>query len=73
MPYGDGFGAPGGAGKGWGQGPRGRRQGRQGGLSAGPGGQCICPRCGKALPHQQGTPCYQVVCPDCELPMMRER
>jgi hypothetical protein len=72
MPYGDGSGPPGGAGKGRGQG-RGQGQGRQGGFAAGPGGRCVCPRCGKTLPHRPGTPCYQAVCPDCGIPMIRER
>jgi hypothetical protein len=74
MPYGDGSGPPGGAGKRRGQGQGGRQgQGRRGGFTAGPGGHCVCPRCGKSLPHERGRPCYQAVCPDCGIPMARER
>ena len=39
---------------------------------AGPGGNCICPQCGKKAPHQQGNPCYSTICPQCGSKMMRE-
>jgi len=59
-------------GMGAGQG-RGGGRGRMGGFGAGPGGNCVCPKCGKKVPHQQGAPCYQVRCPNCGTPMTRQR
>lgn len=61
MPRGDGTGPPGGGGR-----------GRMGGFARGPGGDCICPRCGKRKPHQRGVPCSQHKCPDCGATMTRE-
>jgi hypothetical protein len=51
---------------------RGRGSGR-GRNRGGPGGQCVCPKCGKTVAHVQGTPCIQTNCPDCGTPMTRER
>lgn len=62
--------------KGFGQGPgagmgRGGR-GRMGGPpGAGPGGSCVCPKCGEKVPHGQGRPCNQATCPKCGTPMTR--
>lgn len=39
---------------------------------AGPGGNCLCPNCGKRLPHVAAQPCSQVICPQCGAKMMRE-
>lgn len=39
--------------------------------SSGPGGECICPICGKALPHRRGNPCSRNVCPKCGVAMIR--
>lgn len=41
-------------------------------LRMGSGGYCVCPKCGKKLPHERGTPCMQVSCPDCGATMVRE-
>lgn len=64
MPRGDGTGPP------YGQGQRG---GRMGGsrAGAGPGGNCVCHNCGETVPHQQGKPCYEMICPKCNAKMMR--
>jgi hypothetical protein len=76
MPRGDGTG-PRGQGpvgnRGMGRG-RGRGQGRMGGNrpGAGPGGSCVCPSCGKRVPHQPGVPCYSVSCPQCGAKMARQ-
>ena len=53
-----------------GRGPGGGR-GRMGGKGLGPGGECVCPKCGTRAPHQQGIPCYQQLCPQCNAPMTR--
>ncbi len=80
MPRGDGTGPSGagagtgrgmgGGGMGMGQG-RGTGRGRMGGFAMGPGGNCVCPSCGKSVPHQQGVPCTQVKCPACGAAMSR--
>jgi hypothetical protein len=63
MPRGDGTGPPRGGGRG---------RGRRGGPSAaGPGGQCICPKCGHKVPHVVGRPCNQQTCPKCGTAMTR--
>ena len=48
--------------------------GRMGGdrPGSGPGGNCICPSCGKTIAHQRGLPCNQVVCPDCSAKMTKQ-
>jgi len=71
MPRGDGTGPTGkGPGTGRGQG-RGGGRGRMGGSGLGPGGNCVCPKCGKTVTHKLGVPCYQVNCPDCGTAMVR--
>lgn len=47
-------------------------RGRMGGFAAGPGGQCVCPKCGARATHQIGVPCYQQKCPKCGSKMGRE-
>ncbi len=48
-----------------------------GGLSrdkaaGGPGGFCVCPKCGSRKEHERGIPCSQVFCPACQSSMTRE-
>lgn len=70
MPRGDGTGSMGqGSGRG-GQAAGGR--GRGGDFAAGPGGNCVCPKCGEKEPHQVGIPCYEKKCPKCGTEMIRE-
>jgi len=71
MPRGDGTGPMGGGG-GRGLG-RGGGRGRMGGFGMGPAGYCVCPNCGKRVPHQRGVPCYQMKCPGCGTTMTRQR
>ena len=58
--------------------PRGRGRGlggrgRMGGpLAAGPGGFCVCPKCGYREPQIIGQPCMNKKCPKCKTLMKRE-
>jgi len=73
MPF--GFGVGGGRGnRRRGRGSRGgggwRRFGSRG--PAGPPETCICPHCGKIVPHKRGLPCFQTTCPGCGTSMTRQ-
>lgn len=63
MPRGDGTGPRG-------EGP-GTGRGRRGGGASGIGGLCVCPKCGKKIPHKRAAPCYQMLCPECGTKMIR--
>lgn len=68
-------GQAGGGGAGRGMGGPGQGGGGQGGGNkpgSGPGGNCICPKCGKKVPHIAGQRCFDQVCPDCGTQMIRE-
>jgi hypothetical protein len=60
-----------GQGGGFGQGQRGGR-GSGNKPSSGPGGNCICPKCGKIVPHVAGQRCIDQICPECGTKMIRE-
>lgn len=51
-------------------GGRGRAGGNKPG--AGPGGNCVCPKCGHKLPHVIGQRCIDIACPKCGTKMIRE-
>jgi len=38
----------------------------------GPGGTCLCLKCGARVPHRPGTPCLETKCPSCGRAMVRE-
>jgi len=59
-----------GIGKGKGE-PAGGR-GRNKGGAYGPGGFCICAKCGHKIPHRQGLKCTEIKCPECGHTMVRE-
>lgn len=76
MPRGNGTGPPWGSGPGTGRGSGGGESARAGRMrgtrpGAGPGGYCVCPSCGAKVPHQVGTPCYNISCPKCGTKMVR--
>ena len=41
-------------------------------VGAGPAGVCICLRCKREVKHATGTPCSEMKCPDCGIPMARK-
>jgi uncharacterized paraquat-inducible protein A len=48
-------------------------KGQNGGpYAAGPGGNCICPKCGYTEPHTAGVPCSQKQCPKCQTQLTRQ-
>ncbi len=51
---------------------KGGGKGRNKGGSFGPGGYCICAKCGMKIPHEQGVKCTSVKCPECNKPLIRE-
>jgi len=38
----------------------------------GPGGYCVCPKCGYKIPHERGVPCSTLYCPKDSTPLQRE-
>jgi hypothetical protein len=38
---------------------------------SGPGGNCVCPKCGHTLPHVAGKRCLDQTCPECGTKMIR--
>jgi len=68
MPKGDGTGPFSGGGRGSGGGGRGRMGGP---FAAGPGGNCVCPKCNHTVSHTPGQPCNQKACPQCGTMMTR--
>ncbi|MBN1793238.1 DUF134 domain-containing protein [Candidatus Woesearchaeota archaeon] len=48
---------------------RGRMRGP---LAGGPGGACVCPKCGNEQPHIRGVPCNQMKCAKCNSVMARK-
>lgn len=35
-------------------------------------GECLCPVCGRSIPHPAGVPCSSLKCPDCATSMVRK-
>ena len=38
----------------------------------GPGGDCVCPKCGYRIKHQGGVPCSSLQCPSCKINLERK-
>lgn len=38
----------------------------------GPGGKCVCSKCGYMLEHKKGNPCAKLSCPNCNKPLTRK-
>ena len=52
---------------------KGKGKGRMGGrFAAGPGGNCICPKCNYKTPQTRGVPCRSKKRPKCGTLMIRE-
>jgi len=52
-------------------GRRGGRGGFPGGTGQGPGGKCVCPKCGATSSHTIASPCNVRKCPKCGTTMTR--
>ena len=48
---------------------RGEAEGAKGG---GPGGYCVCQKCGYKMIHERGIPCSTLECPKCKINLTRE-
>jgi uncharacterized protein len=40
-------------------------RGMGGGTAMGPGGECVCPKCGYTESHGRGEQCFKKICPKC--------
>jgi hypothetical protein len=69
---GGGAGQGGGRGRGSGAGQGGGGRGGGNKPGSGPGGNCVCPQCGKKVPHVVGQRCIDRPCPECGTRMIRE-
>ena len=60
-------------GRGFGWQRRGRFRGEiETAKGGGPGGYCICPKCGYKITHERGVPCSTLECPKCKINLVRE-
>jgi cation diffusion facilitator family transporter len=60
-------------GQGFGWQRRGRFRGKiEEAAGQGPGGYCVCPKCGYKIPHERGVPCSTLECPKCKINLVRE-
>ena len=54
----------------------GRRRGFKGvngeSNTAGPGGECVCPKCDYTTAHAAGQPCSEMDCPKCGTKLIRK-
>lgn len=41
-------------------------------IGLGPGGYCVCSKCGYKIPHQRGVPCSTLQCPNCKINLERK-
>ena len=60
-------------GRGFGWQRRGRFKGKiEEAVGQGPGGYCVCSKCGYKIPHQRGIPCSTLQCPNCKVNLERK-
>jgi len=60
-------------GRGFGWQRRGRFKGEvEEATGGGPGGYCVCSKCGYKIPHERGVPCSTLECPNCKINLVRE-
>lgn len=50
----------------------GEGRGRNNGGGFGPGGYCVCAKCGEKIEHKAGVKCTDLKCPKCGHTMVRE-
>lgn len=60
-------------GKGFGWQRKGRFKGKvETATGGGPGGYCVCPKCGYKAIHERGVPCSALECPKCKINLIRK-
>jgi cation diffusion facilitator family transporter len=60
-------------GKGFGWQRKGRfKEGDEKSQGEGPGGNCVCPKCGHSTSHERGVPCSELKCPSCNINLERK-
>jgi len=47
-------------------------KGKNKGGAFGPGGNCVCAKCGEKIQHEKGVKCTTIKCPKCGQTMIRE-
>ncbi|MCK5176710.1 MAG: hypothetical protein KAQ92_03220, partial [Candidatus Aenigmarchaeota archaeon] len=49
-----------------------QRKGKMQGYAFGPGGYCVCSKCGYKIKHKRGVSCTSIKCPKCNIALVRK-
>ncbi|MDD3321961.1 MAG: 4Fe-4S binding protein [Paludibacter sp.] len=56
----------------FGKGQNQRNKFQQRGMGSTSFGVCSCPKCNYSVTHQRGVPCTTLICPNCNIPLVRQ-